>query len=86
MPFQKFIYFRPPDFTMENSLSYVIFCWFFVTTSHQRIIFMFLDKISLKFCESFKFFLAVFVEKIQKICYLIYVRRIIFSIYFFTFS
>ena len=32
-------------------------------------------EISLKFCESFRFFLAVFIEKIQKICYLNYVRK-----------
>ena len=30
----------PPDFAMENSLSYVIFCRFFATSAHQRIIFM----------------------------------------------
>ena len=33
------------------------------------------DKTSLKFCSSFRFFLAVFMEKFQKICYLKYVRR-----------
>ena len=33
------------------------------------------DKISLKFCASFRFFIAVFVEKFQKIRYLSYVRR-----------
>ena len=33
------------------------------------------DKTSLKFCTSFRFFLSVFLEKIQKICYLNYVRR-----------
>ena len=44
MPFLKFISFRPPDFTMENSQSYVFFCWFFATTAHQRIIFMVLVK------------------------------------------
>ena len=33
------------------------------------------DKTSLKFCASFRIFLAVFVEKIQKIRYLSYVRR-----------
>ena len=33
------------------------------------------DKISLKFCASFRFFLAVFMEKFPKIRYLIYVRR-----------
>ena len=105
---------------MENSLSNVIFCWFFATTAHQLIIFMFLvkkivaafrgmhvslakhsscsvtdgqtddgqidpyvslcfagdtTKISLKFCESFRCFLAVFIEKIQKNHYLNYVRR-----------
>ena len=32
---------------MENSLSYVIFCWFFATTAHQQIIFMFLVKTKL---------------------------------------
>ena len=33
------------------------------------------DKISLKFCVRFRFFLAIFMEKFQKICYLSYVRR-----------
>ena len=33
------------------------------------------DKISLKFCASFRFFLAVFMEKFPKIRYLSYVRR-----------
>ena len=33
------------------------------------------DKTSLKFCVSFRFFLAVFKEKIKKIRYLNYVRR-----------
>ena len=33
------------------------------------------DKTSLKFCASFRFFLAVFMEKFQKIRYLNYVRR-----------
>ena len=32
-------YFRPQDFTLENSISYVVFCWFFATTTHQRVIF-----------------------------------------------
>ena len=44
MPIKKFIYYmyRPQHFTMEKSLSYVIFCWFFATTAHQQIIHMFL--------------------------------------------
>ena len=33
------------------------------------------DKISLKFCASLRFFLAVFIEKFPKIRYLSYVRR-----------
>ena len=33
------------------------------------------DKTSLKFCTSFRFFLAVFMEKFKKIHYLNYVRR-----------
>ena len=33
------------------------------------------DRTSLKFCASFRFFLAIFMEKIQKICYLNYPRR-----------
>ena len=33
------------------------------------------DKTSLKFCASFRIFLAVFIEKFHKICYLNYVRR-----------
>ena len=36
-----------PDFTMENSLSYVIVCGFFATTVHQRIIFVFLVRTKL---------------------------------------
>ena len=62
---------------MENSLSYIIFCWFFATSTHQRINFYVSskDKITLKFCESFRFFLAVFTEKIKIIRYLNYVRR-----------
>ena len=52
---------------MEYPLSYVIFCLFFVTTAYQPIIFIYL--ISLKFCESFKIFLAVFAMKFQKIGY-----------------
>ena len=32
---------------MENSLSYVIFCWSFATAAHQRIIFMVLVKTKL---------------------------------------
>ena len=54
---------------MEKSLSYVIFCWFFATTAPQRIIFMFLvptKLVRLKFRESFRFFLAVFMKKIFK--------------------
>ena len=33
------------------------------------------DKISLKFCASFRFFLEIFMEKLPKIRYLSYVRR-----------
>ena len=65
---------------MENSLSYVNFRWFFATTVPQWIIFMFLVKTKLvenSICESFRFSLAVFMEKIKKIRYLNYVRRII---------
>ena len=39
------------------------------------------DKISLKFCASFRFFLALFMEKFQKILYLSYVRRGLVPIY-----
>ena len=39
------------------------------------------DKTSLKFCASFRFFLAVFMEKFQKIHYLNYVRRGIGNVY-----
>ena len=77
MPFKKFIYFRHPHFTMENSLSYIIFYWFFATHVHQHIIYIFpvKKKIGLKFCESFRFFLVVFMEKLNEMCYLNYVRR-----------
>ena len=75
------------DFTSRVSKSYVPFtCRFpmimhFVPILHRRCrsktnfyVFSY-DKISLKFCASFRFFLAVFMEKIQKIRYLSYVRR-----------
>ena len=67
LPFKKIIYFRLPDFAMKNSLSYVIFCWFFCNycTSANNFYVSSKDKISLKFCESFRFFLAVFMEKIK---------------------
>ena len=32
--------FYTPDFTMESSLSDVIFCWCFVSTARQRILFV----------------------------------------------
>ena len=75
------------DFTSRVSKSYVPFtCKFpmlmyFVSILHRRCrpqtnfyVFSY-DKISLKFCASFRFFLAIFMEKFQKICYLSYVRR-----------
>ena len=40
------------------------------------------DKISLKFCASFRFFLAVFMEKFSKIHYLSYLRRGITSLWY----
>ena len=75
------------DFTSRVSKSYVPFtCKFpmvmnFVPILHKRCrsktnIYVFsYDKISLKFCVSFRFFLAVFMEKFPKIRYLSYVRR-----------
>ena len=75
------------DFTSRVIKSYVPFtCKFpmvmnFVQNLHGRCrsktnFYVFSnDKISLKFCASFRFFLAVFVEKFQKIRYLSYVRR-----------
>ena len=75
------------DFTLSVSKSYVPFAckfpmiMYFVPILHRRCrsktnfyVFSY-DKISLKFCASFRFFLAVFMEKFQKICYLSYVRR-----------
>ena len=75
------------DFTSRVSKSYVPFtCKFpmvmnFMQTLLRRsrsktnfYVFSY-DKISLKLCESFRFFLEVFMEKIQKIRYLSYVRR-----------
>ena len=75
------------DFTSRVSKSYVPFtCKFpmvmhFVPILHRRYksktnfyVFSY-DKISLKFCASFRFFLAVFMEKFPKICYLSYKRR-----------
>ena len=77
------------DFTSRVSKSYVPFtCKFpmvmyFVPILHKRCrsktnIYVFnYDKTSLKFCASFRFFLAVFMEKFQEMRYLNYVRRII---------
>ena len=75
------------DFTSRVSKSYVPFtCKFpmvmkIVPFLHRRCrskpnfyVFSY-DKISLKFCASFRFFLAVFMEKFQKIRYLSYERR-----------
>ena len=74
-------------FTLRVSKSYVPFiCKFpmvmhFVLILHRRCrskinFYGFsCDKISLIFCASFRFFLAVFIEKFPKICYLSYVRR-----------
>ena len=75
------------DFTSRVSKSYVPFtCKFpivmhFVPILHKRCrsktnfyVFSY-DKTSLKFCASFRYFLAVFMEKFQKIFYLSYVRR-----------
>ena len=74
-------------FTSRDSKSYVPFtCKFpmvmhFVPILYKRCrsktnfhVFSY-DKTSLKFCASFRFFLAVFMEKFQKIRYLNYVRR-----------
>ena len=75
------------DFTSRISKSHVPFtCKFpmvmhFVPIIHRRcrsktnFYFFSSDKISLKFCASFRFFLSVFMEKFQKIRYLNYVRR-----------
>ena len=75
------------DFTSRVSRSYVPFtCKFpmvmhFVPIHHRRcrsktnFYFFSYDKTSLKFCASFRFFLAVFIEKFQKIRYLNYMRR-----------
>ena len=70
------------EFTSRVSMSYVPFtCKFpmvmhFVPILHRYCrsktnfyVFSY-DKTSLKFCASFRFFLAVFMEKFQKICYL----------------
>ena len=75
------------DFTSRVSKRYVPFtCKFpmvmhFVPILHRRrrsktnfYVFIY-DITSLKFCESFKFFLAVFMEKFPQIHYLDYVRR-----------
>ena len=75
------------DFKTRVSKSYVPFtCKFpmvmhFVSILHRYCrsktnfyVFSY-DKTSLKFCASFRFFLAVFMEKFQKIRYLNYVRR-----------
>ena len=74
-------------FTSMVSKSYVPFtCKFpmvmhFVPILHRRCrsktnfyVFSY-DTISLKFCASFRFFLAVFMEKFPKMCYLSFARR-----------
>ena len=75
------------DFTSRVSKSYVPFTCKFPMVMHSVPIlyrrcrsktnfYVFsYDKISLKFCASFRFFLAVFMEKFPKIRYLSYVRR-----------
>ena len=75
------------DFTSRVSKSYVPFtCKFpmvmhFVPILHRRCrsktnFYVFgYDKTSLKFCANFRSFLAVFMEKFNKIRYLNYVRR-----------
>ena len=75
------------DFTSRVSKSYVPFrCKFpmvmyFVPILHKRcrsktnFYVLSYDKTSLKFCASFRFLIAVFMEKFPKICYLNYVRR-----------
>ena len=77
----------PADFTLRISKSYVPFtCKFpmvmhFVLILHKRCrsktnFYVFnKDKTSLKFYSGFWFFLAVFIEKFQKICYLNYVKK-----------
>ena len=75
------------DFTLRVSKSYVPFTCKFPMVMHflpillkrcrsktNFYVFSY-DKASLKFCASFRFFLAVFAEKFHKICYLNYVRR-----------
>ena len=74
------------DFTSRVSKSYVPFTCKFPMVMHfvpilprsevktNFYVFSY-DKASLKFCASFRFFLAVFMEKFQKIHYLNYVRR-----------
>ena len=75
------------DFTSRVSKSYVPFICKFPMIMHSVPIlhrccksktnfYVFsYDKISLKFCASFRFFLAVFMEKFLKIHYLSYVRK-----------
>ena len=75
------------NFTSRDSKSYVPFtCKFpivmhFVSILHmccrsETNFYVFsYDKTSLKFCASFRFLLAVFMEKFQKMYYLNYVRK-----------
>ena len=59
---------------MENSLSYVIYCWFITTSAHKRIIFdSSQDKIS--FGESFRFFSRGIHGENKKNGYLNYIYR-----------
>ena len=75
------------DFTSRASESYAPFtCKFPMVMHFVPILYRYYrseinfyvvryDKASLKFCASFKYFLAVLMEKFQKIRYLYYVRR-----------
>ena len=84
------------NFTSRVNKSYVPFtCKFpmvmhFVPILHRRCrsktnfyVFSY-DKASLKFCASFRFFLAVFMEKFQKIRYLNYVRGTVVYVKYIT--
>ena len=71
--FLKFVYFYTPRFYYGKLPIMLFYAGFFAATAHHQIIFMFL--LSLEFCESFRYILAVFMEKFPKIGYLNYLKR-----------
>ena len=72
----SFIFTYTPIFTMEKSLSYVLYCWCITTAAHQRITFMFPNRPKLvKYVVKFSDFSLVYSRKnSNKIGYLNYMK------------